>query len=119
MTASKWCAVRKAHFTGRAHLPGSSRSLPNKAKDSPFFAENGKLIIYARNGRELSKVAEAPVGKWCQGIAWSANSKTLLVQCMVDNAIHVVAFSGISAKSLTRTGIITTTGGPAGIRTAE
>lgn len=75
--------------------------------------------VYQRSGTQLTRVAETPVGKWCQGIAWSANSKTLLVQCMVDNAIHVVAFSGISAKSLTRTGIITTTGGPAGIRTAE
>jgi DNA-binding beta-propeller fold protein YncE len=91
----------------------------NKPKDSPFFAENGKLIIYARNGRDLTKVAEAPVGKWCQGIAWNKKSSVVLVQCMVEQEIHVFKFTGVTAKGLTKTGTIKTTGGPAGIRTAE
>jgi DNA-binding beta-propeller fold protein YncE len=91
----------------------------NKPKDSPFFAENGKLLIYARNGRELTKVAESPVGKWCQGIAWNKKSSLVLVQCMVEQEIHVFKFTGVTAKGLTKSGTIKTTGGPAGIRTAE
>jgi DNA-binding beta-propeller fold protein YncE len=91
----------------------------NKPKDSPFFTENGKLIIYARNGRDLTKVAEAPVGKWCQGIAWNKKSSIVLVQCMVEEEIHVFKFTGVTAKGLTKGGTIKTTGGPAGIRTAE
>jgi DNA-binding beta-propeller fold protein YncE len=91
----------------------------NKPKDSPFFSENGKLIIYARNGRDLTKVAEAPVGKWCQGIAWNKKSSMVLVQCMVEEEIHVFKFTGVTAKGLTKGGTIKTTGGPAGIRTAE
>jgi DNA-binding beta-propeller fold protein YncE len=91
----------------------------NKPKDSPFFAENGKLLIYARNGRELTKVAEAPVGKWCQGIAWNKKSSLVLVQCMVEQEIHVFKFTGVTAKGLTKSSTIKTTGGPAGIRTAE
>jgi DNA-binding beta-propeller fold protein YncE len=91
----------------------------NKPKDSPHFSENGKLVIYARNGRELTKVAEAPVGKWCQGIAWNRKSTTVLVQCMVEQEILVFNFGGITNKALTKGVSIKTTGGPAGIRTAE
>jgi DNA-binding beta-propeller fold protein YncE len=91
----------------------------NKPKDSPFFSENGKLVIYARNGKELSKITEAPVGKWCQGIAWNKKSTVVLVQCMVEQEIHVFKFAGITNKGLTKAGTIKTTGGPAGIRTAE
>src|SRR5499426_866301 len=91
----------------------------NKPADSPFYNANGLLQIWARNGSQLSKIAELPVGHWCQGIAWSSNSKMLLVQCMVEEEITVVRFSGLGGKSLQKAGVIKTKGGPAGIRTAE
>ena len=72
----------------------------NKAPNSPFFKENVKLVIYSRTGTQLSKVAEAPVGKWCQGIAWSKNSKTVVTQCMVEEEIQVFQLAGITAKNL-------------------
>jgi hypothetical protein len=77
------------------------------------------LQIWARNGNQLAKIAELPVGHWCQGIAWSSNSRMLLVQCMVEEEITVVRFSGLGGKSLQKAGVIKTKGGPAGIRTAE
>jgi WD40 repeat protein len=91
----------------------------NKPTDSPFYNANGLLQIWARNGIQLSKIAELPVGHWCKGIAWSSNSKMLLVQCMVEEEITVVRFSGLGGKSLQKAGVIKTKGGPAGIRTAE
>jgi len=91
----------------------------NKPLDSPFFNANGLLQVWARNGTQLTKSGELPVGKWCQGVAWSSNSKTLLVQCMVEEEITVVRFSGLAGKSLQKAGTIKTKGGPAGIRTAE
>jgi DNA-binding beta-propeller fold protein YncE len=91
----------------------------NKPKESPFFREQGLLQVWGRTGTQLAKIVEAPVGKWCQGIAWSANSKTILAQCMVEEEIQVFAFSGITSKGLNRTATIKTRGGPAGIRTAE
>lgn len=91
----------------------------NKALDSPFFNANGLLQVWARNGTQLTKAGELPIGKWCQGVAWSANSKTLLVQCMVEEEITVVRFSGLSGKSLQKAGTIKTKGGPAAIRTSE
>jgi DNA-binding beta-propeller fold protein YncE len=91
----------------------------NKPKASPFFREQGLLQVYSRNGTQLSKVAELPVGKWCQGIAWGAKSNMLLVQCMVEEEIQIIRFAGLTGKALSRTGVIKVKGGPAGIRTAE
>jgi DNA-binding beta-propeller fold protein YncE len=91
----------------------------NKPAASPFFNANSQLQVWARNGTQLSKTGDLPIGRWCQGIAWSSNSKTLLVQCMVEEEITVVRFSGLGGRSLQKVGTIKTKGGPAGIRTAE
>jgi DNA-binding beta-propeller fold protein YncE len=91
----------------------------NKPSDSPFLATNSLLQVWARTGTTLTKSGELPIGKWCQGIAWSSNSKTLLAQCMVEEEITVVRFSGLSGRSLQKVSTIKVTGGPAGIRTAE
>lgn len=91
----------------------------NKPKASPFFKDNGLLVVLARNGTTLSKIAEAPVGHWCQGAAWSKSSKTILVQCMVEQELQVFTFGGITAKGLIRGTPIKVKGGPAGLRTAE
>ena len=91
----------------------------NKPDASPFFNKNGLLQIYSRTGSQLAKVAEAPIGRWCKGIAWSSNGKTVLAQCMVEEEIYAFTFAGVTGKSLTKSGTIKTKGGPAGIRTAE
>jgi YVTN family beta-propeller protein len=88
----------------------------NKPKNSPFYAENGLVKIYRVSGTDLTKVAEAPVGTWCQGAAWSKDGKTLLVQCMVEKEILAFNFDG---KALQKTGALKVKGGPSGIRTAE
>lgn len=87
----------------------------NKPKSSPFFNDNGLLKIYRLKDKRLTPVAEAKVGHWCQGIAFNKDSKTILVQCMVENEILVFSFDG---KKLTAKPSIKVTG-PAGIRTAE
>ncbi|WP_424626958.1 beta-propeller fold lactonase family protein [Bradyrhizobium sp. SYSU BS000235] len=87
----------------------------NKPKSSPFFNDNGLLKIYRLEDKRLTPVTEAKVGHWCQGIAFSKDSKTVLVQCMVENEIMVFDFDG---KTLTPKPAIKVTG-PAGIRTAE
>ena len=57
--------------------------------------------------------ADADVGKWCQGIAWSKDSRTILAQCMVEEEIIAFRFSGVTGKALTRAGVIKTKGGKA------
>jgi hypothetical protein len=88
----------------------------NKPKSSPFFNDKGLLRVYRIGGAEVSKVAETAIGHWCQGAAWSKDSKTLLVQCMVEKEITAFRFNG---NSLERIASIKMNGGPSGIRTAE
>jgi DNA-binding beta-propeller fold protein YncE len=88
----------------------------NKPKNSPFFNDNGLVLVYALDGKRLTKVAEAKVGHWCQGAAWSKDGKTLLVQCMVEKEIQALSFDG---KELKPAGAIKVSGGPAGIGTAR
>ena len=88
----------------------------NKPKESPFFNDFGLVKIFRVSGQGLTQVAEAPVGHWCQGAAWSKDGKALLVQCMVEKEILSFSFDG---KNLQKTGSIKVNGGPAGIRTAE
>jgi DNA-binding beta-propeller fold protein YncE len=88
----------------------------NKAKNSPFFNDYGLVKVLAVKGKELVPVTEAKVGHWCQGLAWSRNGRTLLVQCMVEKEIMAFSFDG---KELKSAGSIKVGAGPAAIRTAE
>ncbi len=90
----------------------------DKPAGSPFYNTSGLLQVWARNGTQLSKSGEVAVGAWCQGVAWSSNGRTLLVQCMVEQEISVIRFSGLTGKSLQKVGSIKVKGSPAGIGTA-
>ncbi len=87
----------------------------NKPKASPLFNDHGLLRIFSLNGTKLTPVADAKVGHWCQGAAWSRDNKTVMVQCMVEQELQSFGFDG---KSLSTAGVIKLTAGPAGIRTA-
>ncbi|MBN8941790.1 MAG: YncE family protein [Rhizobiales bacterium] len=88
----------------------------NKPRSSPFYAERGKVIVFQVRGSTLTRVAEAPIGQWSQGIVWSANSRRLMVQNMVERDIQVFDFNGRRLREIARVAV---EGGPAGIRTAE
>lgn len=66
---------------------------------------------------QLTKVAEAKLGHWTQGIAFSADGRTVVTQNMVEKNLMVFRFEG---GKLTDTGQrIALKGGPASIRTAK
>jgi DNA-binding beta-propeller fold protein YncE len=88
----------------------------NKPKESPFFAPNGKLLLYRVDGTKLVPAAAAWIGRWSQGIAFSADSRTILVQNMADREIQVLRWDGSNLQDSGQR--IKTNGGPAGIRTA-
>jgi DNA-binding beta-propeller fold protein YncE len=88
----------------------------NKPKNSPFFNDHGLVVVYDTTGKKLTKVTEGKVGHWCQGVAWSKDGQTLLVQCMVENELQVLNFDG---KALKPGSPIKVSGGPAGIGTAD
>jgi len=85
----------------------------NRPSSHPAFNDHGLVKVYRVEGTNLTPVAEAKVGHWCQGAAWSRDGKTLAVQCMVEKELELFAFDG---QSLRRTGELKLSGGPAGIR---
>lgn len=88
-----------------------------KAKESPFYNPNGLLLLYRVDGFKLTKIAQAPIGRWSQGIAFSRDGATILVQNMLERDIQVFHFDG---TQLSDTGQrIKLSGGGAALRTAK
>ena len=71
-------------FLAVANIDGST-----KPANSPFFHDHGTLVVYAVDGQNLRKLAEAPIGRWSQGIAFSKDGRTILVGSMIDHALDV------------------------------
>jgi DNA-binding beta-propeller fold protein YncE len=89
----------------------------NRAKDSPFYNDAGKLVIVRVTGKTLTRVAEAPTGHWSQGVAFSPDGKTILVGNMVEKDYWVFQWDGSSLKDTGQR--VKVNGGAAAIRTAE
>ena len=85
-----------------------------KAQNSPFYRPHGRLIMLALEGNELRTVAEAPVGGWSQGIAFTRDGKTIMVQNMVERTIGVFGWDG---KTLTPKPALDMGTGPVAIAT--
>jgi hypothetical protein len=89
----------------------------NKPTDSPFFADHGKLVLLRLDNKKLIRLAEAPIGHWSQGIAFTPDGRYILVQNMVEKDIMVFKVAG---DKLENTGQrLKVKGGPAAIRIAE
>jgi DNA-binding beta-propeller fold protein YncE len=87
-----------------------------RAPSHPFYNDNGLVVVFSVSGTNLTKVAEAKIGKWNQGVVWSRDGKILLAQNMVERSLSILSFDG---KNLKITGEIKVNGGPEGLRTAE
>ncbi len=85
-----------------------------KAQDSPFYQDHGRLVMLALEGKSLHPVAEAPVGRWSQGIAFSRDGRTLLIQNMVERSIMVFGWDGTVLTPKTKLDVAA---GPAAIQT--
>ena len=80
-----------------------------------------------RTGQEVSvdfaehsyvrEVARAPVGDWAQGLAFSRDGRTLLVQNMADRTIAVFRVEGDRLRDTGQR--LQVNGGPAALRTAD
>lgn len=86
-----------------------------KAPDNPLYNRDGRLILLALQDGRLHQVAEAPIGGWSQGIAFSRDGRTLLVQNMVQRTISVFNWDG---KTLTPKARLDIGSGPAAIMTS-
>src|SRR5262245_42336291 len=93
-----------------ANVEGSTKS-----QDSWLFRDRGELIVFAVDGTQLRKLAEAPIGRWSQGGAFSKDGKTILVGSMIDRGIDVFRWEN---GKLTPGPKVDLNSGPAAIRTA-
>ncbi len=89
----------------------------NKPKDSPFYNDNGKLVLFRVSGTTLAKMAEAPIGHWSQGAAFSPDGRTILVGNMVERDVWVFELSGDTLRDTGHR--IKVNGGSAALRTAD
>lgn len=90
---------------GSARVPGH-----------PLFGVAQLVILRIENGR-LRRVAQAPVGAWAQGVVFSRDGRTIVVQNMADRNLAVFRFAeGRLTDTRQR---IAVNGGPAALRTAE
>jgi DNA-binding beta-propeller fold protein YncE len=86
-----------------------------KASDSPFHHDHGTLTLLAVKDKHLRKIAEAPVGGWSQGIAFSKDGRTILIQNMTEENISVFRWENGKLKAGAPLAIGS---GPAAIRTS-
>ena len=88
-----------------------------RAPDSPFYTAFGKVVLLGITPGRLVKLSEERIGRWSQGSAFSRDSKTLLVQNMVEKEIMVFRIELDQLRdSLHR---IKLSGGGAALRTAD
>jgi DNA-binding beta-propeller fold protein YncE len=99
-----------------SHVAVTVQNGSQRPKAHQAYRDHGLLMVYRIDGTKLTLAAQAKVGGWTQGVAWSKDGKTLLSQAMLTKALDVLSFDG---KDLKVTGSIKVGGGPAGIRTAE
>jgi len=98
------------------HVAVTAQNGSARAPTHPFYNDHGLVVVFSVDGTTLSKVADAKIGKWNQGVVWSRDGKTFLAQNMVEQTLSILSFDG---KSLKVTGEIKVNGGPEGLRTAE
>ncbi|MGH7303343.1 MAG: YncE family protein [Candidatus Rokuibacteriota bacterium] len=89
----------------------------NRAKESPFYNDAGKLVMVRVTGKTLTRVAEARIGRWSQGTAFSPDGKTILVGNMIEKDYWVFQWDGSTLKDTGQR--VKMNGGPAAIRTAD
>ena len=76
---------------------------------NPLYHDHGLVQIFAVANNTLSLVATGQIGRWTEGIAWSRDDKTVLVQNDRDRTISVFAFDG---HTLTAKPDLVPNGGP-------
>ncbi len=87
-----------------------------KPPGNPFHHDNGLLGLYSVEDQTLRKLAQVATGAWIEGIAFSRDGKTVLVQGMQDHTIEVFRWDG---KKLTQGTVLLIKGaGPESFATA-
>ena len=96
-------------------LAVGSQNGTGKPPGTPFYNKQGEFLLFAIDGYQARQVAEAPIGAWNQGFAFSRDGKMILVCSMVDRALSVFQWQD---GKLTQGPPLPLGAGPAAIGTA-
>jgi DNA-binding beta-propeller fold protein YncE len=66
----------------------------NKPASSPFHNAHGRFVLLRVEGKTLVPVASLPIGTWSQGMAFSADGRSVLVQNAAERQIQVLRIAG-------------------------
>src|SRR4051794_33866424 len=105
---SRSCSEKFFHETARRNV-----SLPHGGHVSVIYSRRRRkdvhrgivaksvrlLEVYKISGTDLTPVAEAKIGHWCQGMVWSKDSKHLVAQCMVESELIAFSFNGTALNN--------------------
>ncbi|MGE0592591.1 MAG: YncE family protein [Vicinamibacterales bacterium] len=97
------------------YVAAASMNGSNAPPTSPLFNDFGVLSVFRLEDTTLTRVAEARIGHWCEGIAWNRAADVLVVQC-AEQELQVFRFDG---RTLTPAGAVPVGGVPTGIGTAR
>ncbi len=86
-----------------------------KPSNSPVYHDHGQLWMLAINGQQMKPIAKGKTGRWSQGIAFSKDGHTVMVESMIDHGLDVFRWNG---TTLTPGPTIDVKGGAAAIRTS-
>lgn len=89
----------------------------NKPKQSPFYNDGGRLVLFKITGATLTRVADAPIGHWPQGVAFAGDGKRIFVSNMVEKDIWTFAWDGTVLRDTGER--LKMNGGPCALRTAD
>ena len=69
----------------------------NRPGNHPFYRAQGRLSVFRIDNGKLVLHGSAPMGGWGQGAAFTADSKRLFVQSMIDRniAVYQITDSGV------------------------
>ena len=99
----------------RLPIPDVARIMTELLAALAFSHDHGVVQVFAVEGHDLKPVARASIGRWAEGLAWSRDGKTILVQNDRDRTISVFTFDG---HALTAQPDLIPTGGPVAFGTA-
>jgi DNA-binding beta-propeller fold protein YncE len=86
----------------------------NKPASSPFHNAHGSFVLLRVEGKTLVPVASLPIGTWSQGMAFSADGRSVLVQNAAERQIQVLRIAGDRLQDTGQT--LEFQGAPAAIR---
>jgi YVTN family beta-propeller protein len=90
----------------------------NKPLNSPFYNPLGVVKLFKVVGQKLVYASQITSGVWTQGVAFSSDSKTLLIENKEESEIQVVRIVG-GGKLVDTKQRIKLKAGPVAIRTVE